>query len=196
MKKSLIAGAGVAALAMAAVPFVGVFADDDRSATDTITVQVTSSCTFDQGGTDGAYSATGDNGDGQVNPVNTSSSSVHNFTVFCNNNSGYTVTAETDALKAAGINDNFAYVTANPASGTTAGTWHAQVATSSGTLQIAQLPAPEQGETTTSGTIASLGSASATGGEAFSVTYSAYIGTATPAGTYTADIDYTLAPNS
>ena len=40
MKKSLIAGAGVAALAMAAVPFVGVSAD----VIDTVQIQISSSC--------------------------------------------------------------------------------------------------------------------------------------------------------
>ena len=43
MKKSLIAGAGVAALAMAAFPFAGgVFADADL--TDTLSIQVSDNC--------------------------------------------------------------------------------------------------------------------------------------------------------
>ena len=197
MKKLAIAGASVVALAGAAMPMVGVFADDDQAATDTITVEVEASCTFSAGGADGEYEASGTNASGAVSPVNTSESAVHNFTVFCNNNSGYTVSASTDALKDASVSgDVFAYSTTNPAGGTVDSSWHAQVATSSQTLQVSQLPAPSQGETTTSGTIASLSGASATGGESFSVTYSAYIGTETPAGTYTADIDYTLAANS
>ena len=42
MKKSLIAGAGVAALAMAALPFAGVFAAN--SITDTVIVTISSAC--------------------------------------------------------------------------------------------------------------------------------------------------------
>ncbi len=47
MKKSLIAGAGAAAFAFAALPFAGVFADDPASVVDTLTVTVNESCTFE-----------------------------------------------------------------------------------------------------------------------------------------------------
>ena len=47
MKKSLIAGAGVSALAFAALPFAGVFAATSGSFTDTLTVGVEGGCTLE-----------------------------------------------------------------------------------------------------------------------------------------------------
>ena len=189
MKKSLIAGAGVAALAMAAVPFAGVFADPaaDQLATDTIQITVEASCTFTTGSGDTTYTATGTNQSGQVAPQNASSSSVHNFTVFCNNNSGYNVTAVAQALTASGITDDFDYVATLPSSGAD-GAWHATIA---GTGVQDQLP--DGGASTT---IVNRAEASGASGESFTSTYSAYIGTETPAGTYDGDITYTLAPNA
>ena len=56
MKKSLIAGAGVSALAMAALPFAGVFAATEGSFKDNITVTVEGGCTLEvSGGTAGSY---------------------------------------------------------------------------------------------------------------------------------------------
>ena len=190
MKKSIIA-AGAASVALAAMPIVGVFAVDDQSATDTINVTVEASCTFSAGGDNVAYSATGTNASGVVNPVN-NSSNVHSFTVFCNQNSGYTVSAEATALSASGITDVFAYAATLPSS--TDGAWHAQFAADAGntnTLTVTQLPAG--GAETT---IISSNQASAAAGETWTATYTAYIGTETPAGTYTGTIDYTLAPGA
>ena len=191
MKKLAIAGASVVALAGAAMPIVGVFAEDDRTVQDTISVQVLPQCTFSAGGDNVTYSASGTNTTGNVSPVN-NSSNVHSFTVFCNNNAGYTVKAEATALSQSGVTDVFAYVATLPTS--TDGAWHAQFAADSGntnTLTINQLPAG--GAETT---IVTSGQASAAAGEVFTATYTAYIGTETPAGTYSGTIDYTLAPTT
>ena len=190
MKKSIIA-AGAASVALAAMPVLGVFADDDRSVTDTINVTISPSCTFSAGGDDVAYSVTGTNASGVVNPVN-NSSNVHTFTVFCNQNSGYTVAATASALSATGVTDTFAYAASLPSGVDSA--WHAQFAADAGntnTLTVTQLPAG--GAETT---IISANQASATGGETWTATYTAYIGTETPAGTYTGTIGYTLAPGA
>lgn len=187
MKKLAIAGAS---MVLAAMPVLGVFAEDDRTVTDTINVTVSPSCTFKAGGDNVAYSATGTNASGVVNPVN-NSSNVHEFTVFCNNNIGYTVAAEATALSATGITDVFAYKATLPSS--VDGAWHAQFAQATAnpgnTLTIAQL---EDGGA--SKTIVSSNQASAAIGESWTATYTAYIGTETPAGTYTGTIAYTLAP--
>ena len=189
MKKSLIAGAGVAALAMAAVPFVGVFADDDTSVTDTIQVTVSPSCTFSQGGDDATYSATGTNTSGVVQPKN-NNTNVHTFTVFCNNNTGYKVSATAQALNQnPAISANFAYAATLPSTGTT-GAWHAEIATEDTGLTATQLPA--SGAATD---IITKAAASDADGENFTATYTAYIGTATPSGTYSGTIGYTLAAN-
>ncbi len=188
MKKSIIA-AGAASIALAAMPIMGVFAEDDTSSTDTIQVTVSPSCTFSQGGGDATYSATGTNASGVVNPAN-NSSNVHTFTVFCNNNTGYKVSATATALNTnPAISANFAYAATLPSSGTT-GAWHATVATEDTGLTAAQLTA---GDTATD--IITKAGASDADGEDFTVTYSAYIGTATPAGTYSGTIAYTLAAN-
>lgn len=187
MKKKLIA-AGAASLAVAAMPIVGVFAADDRSVTDTINVTVDASCTFSDGGADVEYSINGANGQ-SVNPVN-NSSNEHSFTVFCNNNSGYKVSATASALTKSGVTDNFAYAATLPSG--TAGAWNAAISQAQGgSLTIEQLPS---GGAATD--IVTLGEASAAAGETFKATYTAYIGTETPAGTYTGTIGYTLAPNA
>ena len=191
MKKSIIA-AGAASVALAAMPVLGVFADDDRSVADTINVTIQASCTFSAGGDNVAYSYSGTNADGTVSPVN-NSSNVHTFTVFCNNNSGYKVSATATALNQnPAISDNFAYVN-DPSTSFTGvdGAWNATIATSAAALTAAQLP--DGGSATD---IISNAGASATGGETFTATYTAYIGTETPAGTYTGTIAYTLAPGA
>lgn len=190
MKKLAIAGAS---LALAAMPVVGVFAADDRAVTDTISVQVAASCTFSQGGDDATYSyANGTNASGVVNPVN-NSSNVHTFTVFCNQNSGYTVAAEASALSATGITDVFAYKATLPSTGAD-GAWNATIAADAGNtnaLTVAQLADNGASKTVVTGS-----QASAAAGETFTATYTAYIGTETPAGTYTGTIGYTLAPGA
>jgi len=189
MKKSIIA-AGAASIALAAMPVLGVFATPD--VTDTIEVTIQESCTFTSGGADTTYEYSGTNADGQVDPLN-NSTNVHSFTVFCNDNDGYTVSATAESLTASGISDEFAYVATLPSSGVD-GKWHATVAAATGntnTLTIEQLPA---GGAATD--IVTIDEASAAGGETFTVAYSAYIGTATPAGTYSGHIEYTLTPNA
>lgn len=180
MKKLAIAGAS---LALAAMPVVGVFADPQ--ATDTIEVTVNSSCTFTAGAGTATYSAAGNNG-ATVQP-SAGSSNVHSFTVFCNNNDGYKVNAAASALNQdPAITANFAYANSLPGSGTT-GAWNALIGQTGSALTIEQLPT---GGAATD--IVTKGSASASGGETFTATYSAYIGSETPTGTYSGTIAYTL----
>ena len=198
MKKLAIAGAS---MVLAAMPVLGVFADDDRTVTDTINVTVSPSCTFSQGGDDVSYAVTGTNASGLVNPVN-NSNNTHSFTVFCNNNAGYNVTAVATALSeyvdggtATGITDTFAYKATLPTASDEAavkkdGAWNAAFAagTNTNTLTVAQLP---DGGTSTK--IISSNQASAAAGETWTATYTAWIGTETPAATYRGTISYTLA---
>ena len=96
MKKSLIAGAGVAALAMAALPFAGVFADDTLSVKDKLVLTVSSSCTYD-----GITPAAATSNDGNEYTASAApnqlkdfgaTSSATNLTVKCNAANGYTIT--------------------------------------------------------------------------------------------------------
>ena len=191
MKKLVIAGS---AIALAAMPVVGVFAVDDQASTDTIQVTVNSSCTFSAGGNDAAYTAAGANG-ASVNPsitVDETTTNIHTFTVFCNDNDGYTVSATANDLTKSGITDVFAYKATLPSNGAD-GAWHATIAKTTASLTVAQLSDSESGSSTAN--IATLGAASAAGGETFTATYTAYIGTETPAETYSGTIAYTLAAN-
>ena len=178
MKKLAIAASSVA---LAAMPVLGVFADP---VTDTIKVTVNPSCTFIAGGAGAEYVANGANG-ASVSPVN-SSSNEHSFTVFCNNNKGYTVSATASALGQTGVTDNFAYAATLPSG--TAGAWNAAISQAEGgPLTIEQLPS---GGGATN--IVTLGEASGASGETFKAAYTAYIGTETPSGTYQGTIAYTL----
>ncbi len=94
MKKTLIAGAGVAALGMAALPFAGVFAADGTlTQTDTVKVTVDSSCslatsgTIPEGGDSPIYTATITNGSFNNNIAGST------FTVTCNDTAGWMIDA-------------------------------------------------------------------------------------------------------
>ncbi len=108
MKKSLIAGAGIAALGLAVVPFAGVFAaGPDDTITDNISVTVNSTCTFDK---TGGSSRTVTFDDMTVGQQKTATSSLK---VVCNNVSGYTVNGEftdlTNNVPTSGTKDTMSF---------------------------------------------------------------------------------------
>lgn len=85
MKKTIIAGAA-ASVALAAMPLVGVFAEDPK-VVDTFNVTVNKSCTF--GSTTGqTYTASLD-----MNDIEEFTGKKTTLTVICNGTSGYNVTA-------------------------------------------------------------------------------------------------------
>ena len=184
MKKLAIAASSVA---LAAMPVVGVFADPaaDQQATDTIQITVDGSCSFTTGSGIATYAAQGGVGE-SVQPKN-GGTNEHEFTVFCNDNDGYKVSATAQALnQSPSISANFAYVNSLPSGAT--GAWNALISQESGgSLTLDQLPT---GGAATD--IVTKSGASVTGGETFKATYTAYIGTATPAGIYSGTIAYTL----
>lgn len=187
MKKLAIAGAS---LALAAMPVLGVFADGDiKNIQDTITVTVNATCSFDTNGgaasaSNESYSATVLNGaEAAFN-----AGGVHNFYVKCNDTEGYTVsatpTALTGQLPATGTKNSIPYTATYSASGK-AGMWTATAASSDTHAPTVVTPVPEAG-----GVIVTDGK---TDGTAFAVTYKAYVGTETPADTYTGTMTYVLA---
>lgn len=179
MKKSLIAGASVMALAGAIMPVAGVFAEPVQ---DTIKVTVNDSCSFTAGGTGATYEASGANG-ASVQPTKSGGNNTHAFTIFCNKKSGYTVSATATALTNANLDDTFAY---KATLGTDAG-WHADITTSESTgLTVDSLPDGGAATTVVTGT-------GIADGKTFSAAYTAKIGTTTQAGVYTGTISYTLA---
>ncbi len=96
MKKSIIAGAGVAALAMAALPFAGVFATDTLSVKDKLVLTVSSSCTYDGITPEAATSSNGNEYTASAAPNQLVSfgatSSATSLTVKCNDADGYSIT--------------------------------------------------------------------------------------------------------
>ena len=189
MKKLAIAGASVAALAGVVAPVAGVFADDIKNIEDTITVSIDPTCSF--GTNSGAASASNESYSATVlNGAEAAfnDSGVHNFYVVCNDTEGYTVsatpTALTGLLPATGTKNSIPYTTTYSASGT-AGMWTATVASSDSHNPTVVTPVPAAG-----GVIVTDGK---TAGTAFAVTYKAYVGTETPADTYTGTMTYVLA---
>lgn len=186
MKKLAIAGAS---LALAAMPVLGVFADDVQNITDNITVTVNPTCSFDNNS--GAASAAGENYTATVlNGAEASfnAGGVHNFFVKCNDTEGYTVSATPSALTGelpvTGTKNSIPYTTTYNATGT-AGMWTATVASNDSHNPTVVTPVPAAG-----GVIVTDGK---TNGTAFAVTYKAYVGTETPADTYTGTMTYLLA---
>ena len=186
MKKSLIAGASVMALAGALMPVAGVFA-----VTDTIKVTVNDSCSFNSTtpGSGAEYAASGANG-ADVNPSN-SSSNVHSFTVFCNKKSGYTVTATATKLSGAisGNTDSFAY----KATLDSDASWNAAITGSTGATASQLTPGQDGGAT---GTIITGTGPTASAGQSFTAAYTAHIGATTAADVYTGTIEYTVVPGA
>ena len=96
MKKSIIAGAGVVALSMAALPFAGVFAVDTLTVKDSLTLTVSSSCTYDGITPEAATSESGNPYTASAAPNQmvsfTATSSATSLTVKCNDADGYKIT--------------------------------------------------------------------------------------------------------
>ena len=107
MKKLAIAGASAV---LAAMPVVGVFADDVMTVKDQLTVTVSSSCTYDSITPAGATSDTGNTYSASGAAGNllefAASSSATSLTVKCNDPDGYTITPTFTDLKINGISGN------------------------------------------------------------------------------------------
>ncbi len=174
MKKSLIAGASVAALGLAVVPFAGVFAADSRTTTDTITVTIAESCTFD-GATTHMYTKA-------MTASTLEAVGETTLAIKCNNAKGYSVTGTfTDLVgpaKASSGNETIAY--ADTAASAGSGTWNAFVDSSS-------TPAGKA-----SSTITSKSTMSAATGDSVKIAYKVGTTATQAEGSYTGTASYTL----
>ena len=176
MKKSLIAGAGIAALGLAVVPFAGV----NAATVDNVQVTVSESCAFSTGSA--GISASDTLAPGRETTF--SSNGTHSFTVTCNSKS-YTVTAVATDLTYDGVvptsHGIISYVdSASYQKSGVDGNWTAIVTSGDTDAKISK----------TSSTIKSA--TAATAGDSFSVAYKAYTGTAQTTGTYKGTVTYTL----
>lgn len=194
MKKMLIA-TGVASLAVAAMPVVGVFADVTGS-TDTLEIKVNPTCSFttgNQGETTAAQTFTDTvlNGQKAAFKVGENAKSTHKFNVVCNDNDGWKVTAAGNDLSGAAGNNHRITMVAGAVyaagSGQAEGQWSGALS-GTGVISGGYIPLPTEG---VAAPVIATESAS-TASSAFTVTYDAYVGTQTAADTYTGTVTYSL----
>ena len=207
MKKLAIAASSVA---LAAMPVVGAFATgaatDDLYITDTLSITVNDTCTFSTttGGSstgefDTSYAATVANGAIAQFQVSTTDKSDHIFGVVCNNKGGWTVSATQPAALAApnvASSHNIVYAAKALPDVTTSkpeeGYWNAVV--SGDPVNTAYAVQNQTGITADTNSVKYISTnggiiakeTDSTDGSTFTVIYGAYVGTKTPAGTYTA----------
>ena len=164
----------------------GMVMADATSVTDTINVTVQPSCTFNSGTSDKNYAGSAVNG-AEVNNFN--DDGEHVFNLFCNNNSGFTVSARAYNLVDANVQSaNIAYTDNYTPSGENS-LWTAGIVSSPASLAVRNVVPAGEG-----GVIIQSDTNTPAAGVSFTAAYRAYVGSATPAGTYTGTIVYTLAP--
>ena len=175
MKKSIVAGA--ASLVLAAMPVVGVFADDPAAVVDTLTVTVNESCTFEHDGSaSGAF--THEMTAGALN-ANFGSSTLK---AACNNGKGYTIGAVFTSLAHTGnAGEAITYSVDTPTAGS--GTWTAQIGDG------ANIAA-------TNGTLANTNTQDPSGGSTYTVNYKVSLHDDQAQGTYRGTATYTLTQKS
>ena len=175
MKKSLIAGAGIAALGLAVVPFAGVFAADITTMKDTINVTIADACTFDTA----SHSYT------KAMTANTTADiGTTTMKVTCNNYSGYEVTGAYSALAGNGAN-KISFGESAPTAGTSSWAASAIVTVDGGSpVAAAYLKNNAAVMSNSKQTIAA--------GDIAAITYKAATSNDIAAGTYTGTATYTL----
>ena len=184
MKKSLIAGAGAAALAMAALPFAGVFADT-MTITDNLSVTVSSSCTMATADgtsttvTGNSYSGSGAPGDLVTLGTGTGVDPTE-IDIQCNANNGYTLTPNFSVLTNGTAAHNITYSGSQEASAGSK-TWTAYYEKNSGSA-------------TAFTTSAITGQSTMT--DSFKFSYKVGLSNDQATGTYTGTAQYTLAAAS
>ena len=206
-KSTKIVAGVVAGLGLAALPLGAFAVTPVADVEDTVEIIVDPACsindviTLDAARTGGeteddrTFSDTVVNG-GTAAFEDANGNSSHQFTIVCNNDDGWQVSAS-GPTNLSGASGNAHVITyqaaALPASASTEGVWNAIV---SGAPVSAEL----DGITTVSNVnyIATSGGviateAASTDGSTFSVTYGAVVGTETAADTYTGTVTYTLA---
>ncbi|MBO7131927.1 hypothetical protein J6V85_01515 [Candidatus Saccharibacteria bacterium] len=194
--KKILAGAG--AVALAALPMAGVFAQD-LNVTDTLQITVNSACTITEGSTtdgldnkDTTYAATVANG--AEADFSSTHTGTHAFHVNCNSQGGWSFSATPQNLTGYvaandsttnGDNINFVASGSYEASGAT-GMWTAEITAPSG------ITVTQPSTAGTANTVINATNAQAANVEITSE-YHAYVGTQTTAGYYEGTIAYTLA---
>ena len=171
MKKLAIVGAS---LAFAALPVVGVFADNPAAIVDTIQVTVGETCTFNSSNSgDKTYTLSMSTNDLQTTP------SSSTFTAVCNNATGFYVSATPTAIS--GTGEAITYSATTPTAGS--GTWTATIA--------------EEGNiAATGGILMTANSATSSSGVVKTVNYTVSTRNNQAKGSYSGTMTYQLTQNS
>jgi len=199
MKKSILAVAGLAAVAGIAAPVAGVFAVDS-SQTDTIEVTIGDNCAISYDGTtphtagvvsDAQGAAATAWSSNKVSGTMTNSTVSSNFgkssfTVTCNNTKGSQVTLTADSLSTGGTSaDTISLSTTAPSTDTikAGSSWAIYSSAKSAHID-------------TAGVFWESTSAAGVSGATFVATYKVGLSATQEAGTYSADATYTLTAKS
>lgn len=185
MKKSIIA-AGASAVALAAMPVVGVFADDVTSQVDTLDITINATCTMDtvtHAPSSGTW--TGDTlAKSVVAGANNSNIGSTSFKIICNNQTGWNVSATATALTGkTTTSQNIPLGT--PAANTAAWNYVSSTETTGVTAGVT-------GSTTSATKVAYAGDTTGNDGDEFVVTYNVSTDNALSAQVYEGTITYTL----
>ena len=188
MKKSIIAGAGVAALGFAALPFAGVFAATGSTEfTDNLSVTVNNGCTLENGGnTDGTYVDRSFSKNISVGTVGilegagaTDSAAI---TIKCNTTSG-TVTVTSSGSTT--LNSGTDTIAAGNATSGSASNWAIKSnAENAATDPYVNYKGHEAGTFLTA--------TASKSGTTFNPSYQVYVAQGQPQGTYTGSVTYTV----
>ncbi len=193
MKKSLIAGASVAALGLAVVPFAGVFAatTDITGMTDNFTVTVNPTCSFSA--ESHSFEATMDVNSKLTDPKQTT------MNVKCNDTKGYKVTVtKTEDLTLSGTvttttgNGSIPFTTAAVTAGTAG--WNAYKTAEGTTTYFATADSATASDV--NNIVMESDRMTPTAGDEVTINYDIATSKNQAQGSYTGSITYTLAPET
>lgn len=197
MKKTIVAGVAASAV-LAAMPVLGVFAEDITTQTDTVVVTIDPTCTFktengishaNGNGTAGPGTWSGQTLSGKLTAgTSTDDYGSTSMTVVCNNSDGWEVTAKTTALSGATSGKSIAWNAAHSDS-VSGVSWSVSQAADNGLA----IPEGKQGSADGASVAKLENKTTGNAGKTFKVTYGVGIADGQDADTYTGSILYTLA---
>lgn len=193
MKKQMLVGVA-ASLAIAAMPVVGVFAEDEEPAVtptadpaaieDVITVVVDESCTFNRTAGNGSYTRS------MAQNALAANMGTSTYNAVCNNATGFDVNAVFEKLT--GTGEAIEYSDTTPVAGS--GTWTAHTSFGEGSNMIGAWQ--EESSTYTGGILMSTDGVTNDEGITATVTYTVSTHTNQGKGSYSGKATYTLSQNS
>ena len=198
MKKSLIAGAGVAAFSFAALPFAGAFAAVQSTVTDTVQLTVSKTCQMEATSAAATYNL-GEAVAGTEYAAVTGTP----MTLTCNSVKGWTLKATATELSDSAQTPTTSQTIPFGAYATTSSVWSAKIAitgTDAANASIANtwddFSATTASNTTIASSVADTTGAKAVNGIIVTPSYKAYAQANQASATYSGTMTYTFAENS